>query len=152
RRRDRAQPVAAQQGRRRESGAPAPVPRRAASARAVVQDARRDGAVRPGGVAPARALPDRRRVCHHRPAPGRRGCRVIADGDVEQVARPGLWQRRPGLRRPALIVLALLGAWQLLTALQTSPFAWHDFTQDYVAAEDVLAGRNPYRPQNERIG
>src|SRR4029079_3093379 len=27
-----------------------------------------------------------------------------------------------------------------------------DFAQDYIAAEDVLAGRNPFRPQNERVG
>jgi hypothetical protein len=51
-----------------------------------------------------------------------------------------------------LAVLATLGAWQLLTALQTSPYQWHDFAQDYIAAEDVLAGRNPFRPQNERVG
>ena len=46
----------------------------------------------------------------------------------------------------------MFGAWQLLTALQTSPSQWHDFAQDYIAAEDVLAGRNPFRPQNERVG
>jgi hypothetical protein len=51
-----------------------------------------------------------------------------------------------------LAVLAVVGAWQLLTALQTSPYQWHDFAQDYIAAEDVLAGRNPFRPQNERVG
>lgn len=52
----------------------------------------------------------------------------------------------------ALSLLALVGAWQLLTVLQTSPSQWHDFAQDYIAAEDVLAGRNPFRPQNERVG
>ena len=51
-----------------------------------------------------------------------------------------------------LAVLAVIGTWQLLTALQTSPYQWHDFAQDYIAAEDVLAGRNPFRPQNERVG
>jgi hypothetical protein len=51
-----------------------------------------------------------------------------------------------------LVVLAGVGVWQLLTALQTSPYHWHDFAQDYIAAEDVLAGRNPFRPQNERVG
>jgi hypothetical protein len=77
---------------------------------------------------------------------------VIADRDVEQEPQPGLWQRWSRLRVAALLAVALLGCWQLLTVFQTSPFAWHDFTQDYVATEDVLAGRNPYRPQNERIG
>jgi hypothetical protein len=52
----------------------------------------------------------------------------------------------------ALAVLALVGVWQLLTAFQTSPYQWHDFAQDYIAAEDVLAGRNPFLPQNERVG
>lgn len=52
----------------------------------------------------------------------------------------------------ALAILAAVGAWQLLTALQSSPYQWHDFAQDYIAAEDVLAGRNPFRPQNERVG
>ena len=52
----------------------------------------------------------------------------------------------------ALAILAAAGAWQLLTTLQTSPYQWHDFAQDYIAAEDVLAGRNPFRPRNERVG
>lgn len=52
----------------------------------------------------------------------------------------------------ALALLAIAGAWGLLTALQTSPSHWHDFAQDYIAAEDVLAGRNPFLPQNERVG
>jgi hypothetical protein len=52
----------------------------------------------------------------------------------------------------ALTIAALVGAWQLIAALQTSPHQWHDFAQDYIAAEDVLAGRNPFRPQNERVG
>lgn len=66
-------------------------------------------------------------------------------------ARAGLQLRRiAGLA--ALALLAAAGAWQLLTALQTSPYQWHDFAQDYIAAEDVLAGRNPFRPQNERVG
>jgi len=51
-----------------------------------------------------------------------------------------------------LAILASFGAWQLLAALQTSPYHWHDFAQDYIAAQDVLAGRNPFRPQNERVG
>jgi hypothetical protein len=49
-------------------------------------------------------------------------------------------------------LFALLGIWQLVQVATTSPYSWHDFTQDYVAAEDVLADRNPYRAQNERIG
>jgi Glycosyltransferase family 87 len=52
----------------------------------------------------------------------------------------------------SLAIAAVAGAWQLLMVAQTSPHHWHDFAQDYIAAEDVLAGRNPFRPQNERVG
>jgi len=102
-------------------------------------------------VAPPRALGRDGGISQWRRSDGHGDARVIADRGVERVPQQSFWQRAPGLRLAALIVVALLGGWQLLTALQTSPFAWHDFTQDYVAAEDVLAGRNPYRPQNERI-
>ncbi len=51
-----------------------------------------------------------------------------------------------------LVVAAIAGAWQLLMVFQTSPYVWHDFAQDYIAAEDVLAGRNPFRMQNDRLG
>ena len=51
-----------------------------------------------------------------------------------------------------LMLLALLGAWQLFTVMNTSPAVWHDFAQDYIAAEDALAGRNPFLPQNDRLG
>ena len=78
---------------------------------------------------------------------------MIADrAALASSTRRPWWRCAVGLRVAALAVFALLGVWQLGTALQTSPFAWHDFTQDYIAAEDVLAGRNPYRAQNERIG
>jgi hypothetical protein len=53
---------------------------------------------------------------------------------------------------PLLAVAALIGAWQLITVLSTSPYVWHDFAQDYIAVEDALAGRNPYRAQNDRLG
>jgi hypothetical protein len=75
---------------------------------------------------------------------------------VEQTApaapagRPARGQQITGI--VALGLLALVGAWQFVTALQTSPSQWHDFAQDYIAAEDVLAGRNPFLPQNERVG
>jgi hypothetical protein len=78
---------------------------------------------------------------------------VIAEKAAAPPALPSAsWRRwRPaGLAVLALLVLA--GAWGLLTALQTSPSHWHDFAQDYIAAEDALAGRNPFRPQNERVG
>lgn len=51
-----------------------------------------------------------------------------------------------------LAMLAMVGAWQLFTAMSSSPAVWHDFAQDYIAAEDALAGRNPFRPQNDRLG
>jgi alpha-1,2-mannosyltransferase len=51
-----------------------------------------------------------------------------------------------------LALLAVVGAWQLFTAMSTSPAVWHDFAQDYIAAEDALAGRNPFLPQNDRLG
>jgi hypothetical protein len=77
---------------------------------------------------------------------------VIIERSAATVASNRAW----GLPRVAALVLlgaaALYGAWQLLTALQTGPYVWHDFAQDYIAAEDVLAGRNPFRPQNERVG
>jgi hypothetical protein len=80
---------------------------------------------------------------------------VIAEHGAAAVPSSSAGRLR-GLSRPiGLIVLALLaiaGAWGLLTALQTSPSHWHDFAQDYIAAEDVLAGRNPFVPRNERIG
>ena len=75
---------------------------------------------------------------------------------AEQPHRP--LETRPAARLwhlarfAALALLATLGVWQLMTALQTSPNVWHDFAQDYIAAEDVLAGRNPFLPQNERLG
>lgn len=61
-------------------------------------------------------------------------------------------QRRRAAGYVVLAVLALLGAWQLFTAMSTSPAVWHDFAQDYIAAEDALAGRNPFLPQNDRLG
>lgn len=77
---------------------------------------------------------------------------MIADRPVEpQMASTP--RRLPRSLLPAgLALVAVLGLWQLVQIAQVSPYVWHDFTQDYVAAEDVLAGRNPYRAQNERIG
>lgn len=51
----------------------------------------------------------------------------------------------------ALIVVAIAGAWQLAAILGRSPFVWHDFTQDWVAVREVMAGNNPYLPQNAQI-
>ena len=77
---------------------------------------------------------------------------MIADRRVQHTSSPpAVWQSA-GVRIAVFIVLACLGLWQLATIAQGSPYAWHDFTQDYVAAEDVLASRNPYLPQNERLG
>jgi hypothetical protein len=77
---------------------------------------------------------------------------VIADQPIArpETREPARARRVVGLA--ALIALALLGLWQLVSTVRTSPAYWHDFAQDYIAAEDVLAGRNPYRPQNERVG
>ncbi|MGE3272891.1 MAG: glycosyltransferase family 87 protein [Chloroflexota bacterium] len=75
---------------------------------------------------------------------------------AERTARGPFPQLSTRQRRIAgyilLAAFALAGVWNLLTALQTSPFVWHDFAQDYIAAEDVLAGRNPFLPQNDRLG
>ena len=51
-----------------------------------------------------------------------------------------------------LLAAALVGLVQLWTIFQTSPAVWHDFAQDYIAIQEALAGRDPYGPQNARIG
>jgi hypothetical protein len=73
---------------------------------------------------------------------------LIADraADAPTRIRP-----RPWTIRLALVALALLGASQLWTIFERSPWVWHDFTQDHVAIQEALAGRNPYEPQNDRI-
>jgi hypothetical protein len=77
---------------------------------------------------------------------------MIAENAAPEVAVSQSTRTRRLAGLIALALLALAGLWGLLTALQTSPSQWHDFAQDYIAAEDVLAGRNPFRPQNERVG
>ena len=59
---------------------------------------------------------------------------------------------RRWLTRALLLVVALVGASQLWWVFQTSPGVWHDFAQDYIAVQEALAGRNPYEPQNVRLG
>jgi hypothetical protein len=73
---------------------------------------------------------------------------LIAD---RVAAAPARMQARPWTIRLALLALALLGASQLWTVFEQSPGVWHDFTQDHVAIQEALAGRNPYEPQNDRI-
>ncbi len=70
--------------------------------------------------------------------------------DERDVGRRGLpfglsWQNI------GLIALGALGVLQLLLILRVSPWVWHDFTQDHIAIQEALAGRNPYEPQNARI-
>ena len=77
---------------------------------------------------------------------------MIAEREAPTPAGPNSPQAVRPVWLAVLAVLALAGAWQLVQTLQTSPGVWHDFAQDYIAAEDVLAGRNPFRPQNERVG
>ncbi|MCC7371936.1 MAG: DUF2029 domain-containing protein [Chloroflexi bacterium] len=79
------------------------------------------------------------------------GAVVIADrAEVGDVGSPSHVTRQAVVAM--LAVLALVGVWNLYTALSTSPWVWHDFAQDYIAAEDALAGQNPFRPQNDRLG
>ena len=75
---------------------------------------------------------------------------MIADRPAAQTTPSTERRRRIGYA--ALMVLAVIGAWQLYTAMSTSPAVWHDFAQDYIAAEDALAGRNPFLTQNDRLG
>ena len=76
---------------------------------------------------------------------------MIADqSDAALLGRSSAVRRRVALG--LLLLAAVAGAWQLVGVLQTSPSTWHDFAQDYIAAEDVLAARNPFRPQNDRLG
>ena len=77
---------------------------------------------------------------------------MIAERTATPAAPETVTRVRRGAGLLVLAILAAVGVWQLVTALQTSPYQWHDFAQDYIAAEDVLAGRNPFRPQNERVG
>ncbi|MCC6176511.1 MAG: DUF2029 domain-containing protein [Chloroflexi bacterium] len=81
---------------------------------------------------------------------------MIADRTSTSASQRLLADSLRHVRRPlviaALFAMSGLGVWNLVGIFQTSPYTWHDFTQDYVSAEDVLAGRNPFRPQNQRIG
>ena len=76
---------------------------------------------------------------------------MIADRAADRAATT----RSAGLhslaRRIALLAMAALGVVQLVGILQQSPWVWHDFTQDHVAIQEALAGRNPYETQNARI-
>lgn len=50
-----------------------------------------------------------------------------------------------------LSMLALVGIWQFVAALQMGVVLPRDFAQDYLAAESAIAGRSPYHNQNDRL-
>src|SRR5215212_11295222 len=51
-----------------------------------------------------------------------------------------------------LAILALAGAWLLLTAWEEGLRGGRDFVQDYAAVAKIAQGRNPYEPYNDVIG
>src|SRR5688500_1524167 len=152
--RDRSRPLAAESSRRGQPGAAAALSDTVQPPHPLVQGVRGEPAVRPPRLA---RLPSGLawRARQRSLAKARRASRsavVIAEQTATAPAPRTAARTRRVAGSLALAILAAVGAWQLLTALQTSPYEWHDFAQDYIAAEDVLAGRNPFRPQNERVG